>query len=124
MSAQDADQTSGRHSSVFWLVGQSKGTSYKRADSSAFVHSQDWKGFFLTFAGEGGQHGEGLPAQETRSEAAVRCGHVQAAGRQRRHLQRSEDQQRLQQGEDGLCCEQGTGELPCVPLSCCSPLVF
>lgn len=57
------------------------------------------------FAGEGGQHGKSLPAQETFSEAAVQCGHVQAPGCQRRHLQRREDQQRLQQGNDGLRCE-------------------
>lgn len=57
------------------------------------------------FAGESGQHGEGLPAQEALSKAAVHCGHVPAAGRQRRRLQRSEDQQWLQQGKDSLCCK-------------------
>lgn len=63
------------------------------------------KVLFLMFAGKGGQHGEGLPAQETLFKAAVRCGRVQAAGCQRRCLQCSEDQQWLQQRKDSLCCE-------------------
>lgn len=43
MSSQDADQTAGRHSPVFWMVGQSKGTLYKRIKESQHVgdvHSQ------------------------------------------------------------------------------------
>lgn len=109
MSAQDADQTVGRHSPVFWMVGQSKGTWYKhRKESQPMLEMFTLRPVnvrFLMFAGEGGQHGQGLPAQETLSKAAVLCGHAQAAGCQRRCLQRGEDQQWLQQGKDSLCCE-------------------
>lgn len=110
VSAKDADQTAGRHGPVLRMVGQSEGTSQEPLRDSEHVGDVLFS-FFLTFAGEGGQHGEGLPAQETLSKATAHGGHVQAAGRQRRHLQRGEDQQRLQQGEDGLRCEQGTGEV-------------
>lgn len=65
--------------------------------------------------GKGGQHGEGLPAQETLSEATDDGGHSRAAGCQRRPLQRGEDQQRLQQREDDLCCQQGAGDHSPVP---------
>lgn len=109
MPAQDADQTAGRHSPVFWMVGQSKGTSYKHIKESQcmleMLTLRPVKVLFLLFAGEGGQHCKGLPAQETLFKATVSCGHVQAAGCQRGCLQRSEDQQWLQQGKDSLCCE-------------------
>lgn len=114
MPAQDADQTAGPHGPVFRMVGQSEGTSRERTRrsphaSEAFAFTAatgDFNFFYFeSFAGEGGQHGEGLPAQETLFNAARRCGRVQAAGCQRRRLQRSQDQQRLQQGKDGLCCE-------------------
>lgn len=65
--------------------------------------------FPFYFEGEGGQHGQGLPAQETQSAAAGLRGHGPAAGSQRRPLQRGEDQQRLQQGEDLVCRQQGKG---------------
>lgn len=64
---------------------------------------------FYSFEGEGGQHGQGLPAQETLAAAADLRGHGRAAGSQRRHLQRGEDQQRLQQGDDHVCRQQGAG---------------
>lgn len=62
---------------------------------------------FYSVEGEGGQHGQGLPAQETLAAAADLRGHGRAAGSQRRHLQRGEDQQRLQQGKDHVCRQQG-----------------
>lgn len=109
MSAQDADQTVGRHRPVFRMVGQSKGTLYKHLKESQrmlemFTHRLV-KVLSLMFAGEVGQHGKGIPAQETLVKATVCSGHFQTAGCQRRRLQLSEDQQWLQQGKDSLCCE-------------------
>lgn len=126
MSAPHADQAARRHGSVVWLVGQSQGrvrffffSFFSSKTMSTFLSETSimrrccgeagLTRFYSTCSleGEGGQHGQGLPAQETRAAAADLRGHGRAAGGQRGRLQRGEDQQRRQQGEDHVCRQQG-----------------